>query len=369
MVLNDPVDAIDPYASSQEPYNQPISSPDLYSDSESGRNLLNYGRKQIHRPMPILGPLFGYSKQRILLEITKSLESIITKQERPLTSEEVDALLYHHGKGLAIASWGMPTGFLVGLYRANATRADFRHPFTGPMKRENGWFDGERIRIMGREILRGTPARAFLHGFRTINYLLVNTCLFGLFISSYALTVQTVGEIRDPRLQNIKGGMKDSMEEAQKASAAKARARQAAWDAARPKSKRTSSESNTVNEWRKNSGRASQEASTTTYSDDASPAAADGYEGFISEDMTLNQNDDTYNNNNNNNEFNYSPPQSSTSPPIHRKFPRPYSPPTSEDPAPTRDDFPTDEPTTSAWERIRRKAESGDRAWPSGKEK
>lgn len=216
MVLNDPVEA---YAS-DESYSPPSSSPDLYSSpvASSGQTITSSPYKidpaLISSPMPILGPLLGYGKARFQADLQQRLATMSVAHKRRLNNDEVNALVYYSSKASAIASWGTPTGCVVGLYRANATREEYRHPFTGPMKTANGWFDGERIQIMGREILRGIPARNFVHGVRTFNYVLLGAGFFGYMATFYALAVQVAGESRDPRLKEFFQETKDIMQRA-----------------------------------------------------------------------------------------------------------------------------------------------------------
>lgn len=108
----------------------------------------------------------------------------------------------------------------MGLKRAYSTRHEFRHPFAGTLKRSGGWFDGERVRIMGRELMRGSSARVFVHLLRSVNYGLVGAGFASLFSTSYASSVAVIGELQDPRLKDVmialKGNIKRQQEERQR---------------------------------------------------------------------------------------------------------------------------------------------------------
>jgi hypothetical protein len=357
MVLNDPVE---PFAS-EEPYDPPTSSPDPYSYPDKLSELkaaLGYtvDMSALPSPMPILGPLFGNGKSRLEWELPQRFAEVTLNMNRKLTPDEVNALAYHWAKANAISSWGPPIGVLAGLYRANATRTEFRHPLTGPLKSENGWFNGERIRILGKEILRGPPARALVHGFRTANYVFLNSMVFGLFVTTYAATVLVVGENRDPRLKDISGRRRNQ--------------RRAAEDPQAPM-------------------RSLPRKDASPSSSSAAAAAAEEHDGFFSDDtqfgITYDVDNNQTNNNTNTNTANESKTPARPSrnapqrPPVVRT-PRPYTPPastsktmsdqTASSSSSPPDDFPFSpaDPAPSAWERIRREAESGESAWPARKE-
>lgn len=166
---------------------------------------------QLPSPNRILGPLFFFPSSRIPMIIQRRVEFHQTKNvHRHLTPDEIQAVAYHAAKGYSLASLGPPLGYLVGLQRAYSTRANYTHPFTGPMKSADGWFDGERIRIMGREMM-GWRAKASVHALRTTNYCILGT-LFGFFLGlSYGSTVEAVGIARDSRLTNFVKDLRGSL--------------------------------------------------------------------------------------------------------------------------------------------------------------
>lgn len=108
----------------------------------------------------------------------------------------------------------------MGLKRAYNTRHEFRHPFAGTLKSSGGWFDGERVRIMGKELMRGSSARVFVHLLRSVNYGLVGAGFASFFSTSYASSVAVIGELQDPRLKDVmialKGNIKRQQEERQR---------------------------------------------------------------------------------------------------------------------------------------------------------
>lgn len=103
----------------------------------------------------------------------------------------------------------------MGLKRAYSTRHEFRHPFAGTLKTSGGWFDGERVRIMGRELMRGSSARFFVHLLRSVNYGLVGAGFASFFSTSYASSVAVIGELQDPRLKDVMIALKSNIKKQQ----------------------------------------------------------------------------------------------------------------------------------------------------------
>ncbi|KAL8709225.1 MAG: hypothetical protein Q9220_005968 [cf. Caloplaca sp. 1 TL-2023] len=196
------------------------NSPDPYdTDSQANVGLSASYFAQLPRPLPIIGPLFGYTvsyasdltaaRQRYHAEII----------HRDLTQKEKEGIAYHTYESVAITSIGMPIAAGFGILRAYQTREGYRFPFAGQIKTEGGWWDGERIRIRGQQVLKGDAARMLMHLARGTIYGAVAMWFGGWVVSSYATTVAAVGELRDPRLQEyktvIQARTKEQMEEMQ----------------------------------------------------------------------------------------------------------------------------------------------------------
>lgn len=186
-------------------------SPDLYPPIDFSK---------LASPVPLLGPLFRFTNSNLHTIIERNFELRAKDVNRPLFPDERAAIAYHTAKGYSIASWGPPTGCLIGLQRAYNTRHEFRHPFAGTLKSSQGWFDGERVRIMGRELLRGSSARVFVHLLRSVNYGLVGAGFASFFSTPYASSVTVIGELQDPRLKDVmialKSNTKRQLEERQR---------------------------------------------------------------------------------------------------------------------------------------------------------
>lgn len=73
---------------------------------------------------------------------------------------------------------------------------------------------------MGKELMRGSSARVFVHLLRSVNYGLVGAGFASFFSTSYASSVAVIGELQDPRLKDVmialKGNIKRQQEERQR---------------------------------------------------------------------------------------------------------------------------------------------------------
>lgn len=78
---------------------------------------------------------------------------------------------------------------------------------------------------MGRELIRGSSARVFVHLLRSVNYGLVGAGFASFFSTSYASSVAVIGELQDPRLKDVvialKTNIKRQQEERQRKGGAK----------------------------------------------------------------------------------------------------------------------------------------------------
>ncbi|KAI4190052.1 MAG: hypothetical protein LQ348_003720 [Seirophora lacunosa] len=196
-------DTPDPYASDLQPY-------------ASGANV---DRTRLPKPLPVLGPLFGFNETRMASVSAERLKNHAKVAERPLTQKETEAVMYHSYKAMAITSYGNPIAVGFGLFRTYRTRDTYRFPYYGALKTEDGFWDGHRIRVMGRDLMEGAQARLGVHILRGCAYGLVTYLLGSLFVTSYTSTVTAVGEARDPRLQDFREIIKAKMKREIEASA------------------------------------------------------------------------------------------------------------------------------------------------------
>lgn len=140
-----------------------------------------------------------FRKDQLRDDVLKVLQQRAASVHRFLTPDETTALAYHSAKRMAVSCWAMPIGFGIASTIYEVTREDY-----GAMKREGGWFDGERIRIMGRVLLRGISARATVNALRYCSYAFPPAaCIY-----SYGWFVSTSGITNDPRLNEFNADLR-----------------------------------------------------------------------------------------------------------------------------------------------------------------
>lgn len=186
-----------------EPDTPPSSTPDPYSFPPSA---IDFSQLPTGFYLPL--PLF--KKDRWNNEILKTVQAHAASVHRPLTPDETKALAYHTAKSYAICSWDRPIGCLIGAYRTYATREKYGFPFFGALKREGGLFDGERIEIMGRVLLRGENARFIINTIRYPSHAFVAGFFTMVASTIYAAFVTAAHMTRDPRLKEYKADLKAS---------------------------------------------------------------------------------------------------------------------------------------------------------------
>ncbi|KAL8989198.1 MAG: hypothetical protein Q9169_008409 [Polycauliona sp. 2 TL-2023] len=188
--------------SSSDAYDSSPSTPDPYDGLTSpSSSFSSIDTTQLPHPPPLIGPLFGYTKTYLSTFASIRLNYHSQAINRPLTAQEREAITFHAYKSATIASIGTPIAFSYGIYRAYSTREKYRFPLYGNLKKEGGWWDGERLRIMGNTVSEGANARFWVHVVRGSAYAAWAMFLGGLVVNSYATTVAAVGEMRDPRLR------------------------------------------------------------------------------------------------------------------------------------------------------------------------
>ena len=186
-------------------YNPPDSNPDPYSTSTSPPIDLS----SLPRPLPVLGPLTGYTPANVTLGIQKRLANVSQTISRPLTPDETAALTYHCAKASSIASWGPSLGIALGAYRTWTTRKEFRWPLYGKIISDElgtGFWDGEKMRLNGKEILAGVSKEGkanILHTARGMAYVTIAAAVVPAFVSSYAAAVAGTTEMQDQRLKSV----------------------------------------------------------------------------------------------------------------------------------------------------------------------
>ncbi|KIW06796.1 uncharacterized protein PV09_02476 [Verruconis gallopava] len=115
----------------------PSSDFDTYSSgsgSSQASNAVQIDLSKASRPFPILGPLTGFGNRQLLkmtADIVRSAPRII---QRPLTQEEVDAVVASVSKYQQVHSWIYCNGLILGGLRAQSTRAAMEFPMKKAFK-------------------------------------------------------------------------------------------------------------------------------------------------------------------------------------------------------------------------------------------
>ncbi|KAL8765456.1 MAG: hypothetical protein Q9209_007483 [Squamulea sp. 1 TL-2023] len=191
-------------SSISDSYDASLDTPDPYdTNTPSYTDFSSIDHSQLPHPLPIIGPLFGYTNAYLAELAATRLRYHTEAVGRSLTQKEREAISFHAYKSATISSIGTPLVFSFGMYRAYTTRENYRFPFLGALKKPEGWWDGQKIRIMGQIVSEGNNARFWIHSLRSSAYGTAALFFGSLFVSSYASTVAAVGELRDPRLKAL----------------------------------------------------------------------------------------------------------------------------------------------------------------------
>lgn len=176
----------------------PPSDNDPYSGGDIA-NVRTISIENMPKPMPILGPLLGFGSQytlKIAGEMTRQAEK---RLGRPLSNDEANAVTYWQAKNIQIRSYSPIIGISGGLWRAYNTREVFRFPFFQPDKLFQT-FNKEVFPHTSFPMVRGATAVIVWHGLRAFWYSAAGVALSKMFISSYAMSVSTIGIMNDSRM-------------------------------------------------------------------------------------------------------------------------------------------------------------------------
>ncbi|KAL8827382.1 MAG: hypothetical protein Q9170_007038 [Blastenia crenularia] len=195
-------DSLDAFPDAPDPYG---------ADATAPATSMIIDRSQLPKQLPIIGPIFGFTEANMSDLAAVRLQTHSNILSRSLTRQESESILFHSYKSMAIQSYGMPLAWGTGVYQAWRTRYTYRFPGYGPLITPDGWWNGERIRLMGFNFVNGRLARVGVHAFRGGIYSMITLVLGGIFVSSYASTVAAVGEMRDPRLKDYQRAKRESM--------------------------------------------------------------------------------------------------------------------------------------------------------------
>ncbi|KAI4215988.1 MAG: hypothetical protein LQ351_001484 [Letrouitia transgressa] len=199
----------------------PENTADVYdsssSDFYSSENPYHVSLGQLSQPFPLIGPLFGYTQKYRARALKQRLLKHAEVLGRPLLPKEIDSIVYHSNKGIVYASYGTPLSFAIGCQRAWASRETSKFPFVGEVKQEGNVWDGQRIRVAGRDLLKGEAAKKFMLGLRMSVYGGLWMICGSIFFASYAGVTVAVGEMRDPTLREFNNALNRRLTQGTKA--------------------------------------------------------------------------------------------------------------------------------------------------------
>lgn len=160
----------------------------------------NIDGSKLPRPVPLLGPLFGYTDGFLSKCIGMRMQAAASVMERAPSEEESAAIAYWTAKQVSLTSYGGPLGVAGGWWRAYTTKDTFRFPFYKPNLET---FNVQAWPSARQALLSGVKATTAWHASRLLAYGIMGNIVGQLLLSSYAMSVSSVGELTDPRLKGF----------------------------------------------------------------------------------------------------------------------------------------------------------------------
>ena len=171
--------------SDDDTYSSPSSSPSSLSKAVSGDFTLD--DFPFPRSMPIFGPIAGINRSSMADVARRQIELNSQFVHRPLNKDEATALTYHTSRALAISSYGVPLGTSAGILYVYATRNRF-----DPAK---SW--ARAIPFISRQ----SPTAWFMT--RAIIMGSLGGYIGKVLVMSYAAVGAGIHQFKDPRLQEL----------------------------------------------------------------------------------------------------------------------------------------------------------------------
>lgn len=159
MVLQDVDAAQDSFSDNPSP-----SDIDTYS-SNTASGGLHYDASDLPRPLPIVGPILGFSSNGTRGRVESTMKMAMTKIQRPLTTEESQALAYYLYSVEQKQSYGAAGASAIGIWRWYTTWEQGRFPFYKPKP--------ENINPNKFLFIKGPAANYVRHSWRLFCYVAV----------------------------------------------------------------------------------------------------------------------------------------------------------------------------------------------------
>ncbi|KAH8731037.1 hypothetical protein GQ44DRAFT_371500 [Phaeosphaeriaceae sp. PMI808] len=191
MVLPDINDAA-PDNFSDNPY---PDQNDPYASSSSSSSTARFDSSNMSQPIPILGPLIGYSERAVRFKVEQTLKFGESRVSRQLTQEEAQALASHIYDMEQAKSYFAASGVAAGTLQAYRTMAMNRYPFYQP-KIEN-------INPNKFSFVRGPMAPFARHAWRFTLYMIVAGNMGSIIGQLVAQPIAAMRTSEDPKLEQF----------------------------------------------------------------------------------------------------------------------------------------------------------------------
>jgi hypothetical protein len=222
MVLQD----VDPPADSFNDNPYPSDNDAYTSTAPSGQR---YDASTLPQPLPIIGPLLGFSSGSVRFKTESTLKFAEMKLHRPLTAEESQTLASHLYQLEQTKSYFTAAGAGAGVYRWYNTWEQCRYPLYKPKP--------EDINPNKFLLVKGPMAQYARHSWRLFCYVFVAGELGKLVGQIFAQPVAAQASANDPKLAQFATDLKntissDTARTANRTARSSADERRAEWEAA-----------------------------------------------------------------------------------------------------------------------------------------
>ncbi|KAI9728047.1 MAG: hypothetical protein M1834_007861 [Cirrosporium novae-zelandiae] len=185
------------------------SDTDTNTNPDDPRSLQAYGLtpevvNKLAQPMPIVGPLFGYSRSRLERLLSKNLQLSSKVLGRFPTQAETEALAKHISNCYSTSSTGRPVGLALGIWLCYNTASTYRFPFFTPPAQK---FSPEVFPSPEKPWIRGPQVRYLWHFLRGTMYGGLGLYIGGLLVKSYAAAHLGLEIGKDERLKEFQQGL------------------------------------------------------------------------------------------------------------------------------------------------------------------
>ncbi|KAJ4326118.1 hypothetical protein N0V94_000280 [Neodidymelliopsis sp. IMI 364377] len=189
--------------------NDPYASPSTGSAGE------RYDASAMPQPIPLIGPLIGFSSRALRFKADTTLQFAEKKLGRVLHPEEAQALAYHIYKLEKNKSYYAAAGAAGGVYRWYATMSTYQYPFYKPKV--------ESIDVNRFGLIKGPAANLARHTWRFGLYALVAGQMGNIIGQLISQPIAAYETSIDPKLEQFGAEIKAASGNDQRANEQRAR--------------------------------------------------------------------------------------------------------------------------------------------------